>query len=136
VGVGRLTAVQIQKSRDIKAYRDRTYDCPGILPVLRGSAIMTSDRDAYLWTNGYVARFSNYIGWEVPSPLKVSIHRGDADLNIVLRDVLALTKLNFNACIFGDGLPVTLRFADSVGEILTAGPINPSVKALPFKHYI
>jgi hypothetical protein len=102
VGVGRLTAVQIQKSRDIKAYRDRTYDSPGILPVLRGSAIMTSDRDAYLWTNGYVARFSNYIGWEVPSPLKVSIHRGDADLNIVLRDVLALTKLNFNACIFGD----------------------------------
>lgn len=37
-------------------------------------------------------------------------------------DVLNLTKLNFNACIYGDGLPVTLRFADAVGEILTAGP--------------
>ena len=37
-------------------------------------------------------------------------------------DVLGLTKLNYNACIYGDGVPVTLRFADSVGEILTAAP--------------
>ena len=40
----------------------------------------------------------------------------------VLNDILALTKLNYNACLFGDGSPVTLRFADSVAEILTAGP--------------
>jgi len=36
---------------------------------------------------------------------------------------------------FSDGLPVTLRFADLVAEILTAGPTD--VKApLPFKFYI
>jgi hypothetical protein len=40
----------------------------------------------------------------------------------VLRDIMALTKLNYNACKFGGGSPVTLRFADAVGEILTAGP--------------
>ena len=34
---------------------------------------------------------------------------------------MSLTKLNYNACIYGDGLPVTLKFADSIGEILTAG---------------
>jgi len=46
-----------------------------------------------------------------------------------------LTKLNYNACIFADGLPVTLRFADAVGEILTSGPME-NIPPLPFKHYI
>lgn len=60
---------------------------------------------------------------------------GEADIDQVCRDVLGLTKVNFNACIYGDGLPVTLRFADSVGEILTAGPVE-NLPPLPFRHYI
>jgi hypothetical protein len=38
-------------------------------------------------------------------------------------------------CIFGDGEPITLKFADAIGEILTAGPVN-DVPPLPFSHYI
>jgi hypothetical protein len=53
----------------------------------------------------------------------IDISKGDADINVVLRDILALTKLNYNTRIFGDGMPITLKFADPVGEILTAGPI-------------
>jgi hypothetical protein len=52
------------------------------------------------------------------------------------RDVLALTELNYNACIFADGEPVTLKFADRVGEILTAGPIGTDTPPLPFQFYI
>jgi hypothetical protein len=48
---------------------------------------------------------------------------------------MALTKVNFNACLFGDGLPVTLRFADAVGEILTAAP-DVTDAPLPFRYYI
>jgi hypothetical protein len=44
---------------------------------------------------------------------------------------MSLTKLNFNAAEYCDKLPVTLRFADLVGEILTAGPITPHAP-LPF----
>lgn len=50
--------------------------------------------------------------------------RGEADLHQVMEDVLGLRKLNFNARIFGDGPPVTLRFASDVGEILTAAPLG------------
>ena len=67
--------------------------------------------------------------------MRIDIARGDADIEVVLRDIMALTKLNYNACIFGDGLPVTLRFANAVGEILTAGPLPPD-NPLPFKYYI
>jgi hypothetical protein len=62
--------------------------------------------------------------------------RGDADLLMVMADAMALTKLNFYACIYGDGLPVTLRFASAVGEILTPGPMPENQPPLPFKIYI
>jgi hypothetical protein len=54
-----------------------------------------------------------------------------------MADVLALTKLNYNSCTYGDGKPVTLKFANAVGEILTAGPTSlGSGPPLPFKYYI
>jgi hypothetical protein len=50
-------------------------------------------------------------------------------------DVLALTKLNFNTCLFNDRKPVTIRFADAIGDILVAAPIRAEPR-LPFKFYI
>ena len=31
--------------------------------------------------------------------------------------------MNFNACKLGDGHPVTIKFSDSVGEILVSNPM-------------
>lgn len=103
--------------------------------VLRGLAYQVECSRAYLWTRGFVPRLQTYPGLEVPRPLEVSITHGTASIETVLNDILALTKLNYNACRFADGFPVTLKFANAVGEILTAGPIGP-VPPLPFKFYI
>lgn len=56
-------------------------------------------------------------------------------MQTICKDILSLTKLNYNTCIFADGVPVTLKFADMIGEILTAGP-NENVEVLPFMFYI
>jgi len=85
---------------------------------------------------GFIPYLNGYPGRETPNPIKIDIVRGEADLLTVMKDVMALTKLNFNACIYGDGIPVTLRFADAVGEILTAGPSDREQPPLPFKYYI
>jgi hypothetical protein len=54
-----------------------------------------------------------------------------------MTDILALTKLNYNACIYADGKPVTLRFADKVGDILTSAPLDKKeAPPLSFKYYI
>jgi hypothetical protein len=92
-------------------------------------------RSAHLWTRGWTPRIQTYPGREVPNPLIIEVCKGNASIEVVLKDVLALTKLNYNTCIFGDGTPITLRFADAIGEILTAGPIK-DVPPLPFSHYI
>lgn len=89
--------------------------------MLRGLYIQ-SDVSGYLWTRGYVPRLETSLSMEVPNPLYVEINKGVGEIKIVLADILALTKLNYNACIYGDGVPVTLRFADAIGDIHTASP--------------
>ena len=64
----------------------------------------------------------------------MDVTHGKADLRTVLQDVLALTKLNYNPCVFADGAPITLKFADSVGEVLSARPVAPDVP-LPIMYY-
>ncbi|MCL5998006.1 MAG: hypothetical protein M1546_18430 [Chloroflexi bacterium] len=128
-----LVGVRIKESNELKLFRKSK------MPVLRGIAYIHSKRKAYLWSRGYVPRLQTYPGREVPNPLLVDVCRGRVEIDVVLNDLLALTKLNYNTCVFADGVPVTLRFANAVGEILTAGPLTRDDKIeppLPFKHYI
>lgn len=124
-----LVGVRIRDERDIKLYRNGEH------PILRGLAYVRDERTAYLWTKGYTPRLQTYPGREVPKPLLLDVCRGEVDILTVLNDIMALTKLNYNSCVFADGEPVTIKFADAVGEILTAGPVG-AVPPLPFKHYI
>jgi hypothetical protein len=56
-------------------------------------------------------------------------------LDTVLTDIMGLTKINYNACNYSDGLPVTIRFAGKVGDILTMGSAR-NAERQPFKFYI
>lgn len=50
-------------------------------------------------------------------------------------DILGLTKINDDACANGDGLPVTIRFADKVGDYLTMGSAKDAERQ-PFTSYV
>jgi hypothetical protein len=88
-----------------------------------------------MWTAGYVPAQNTYAGREVPNALRIDLTDEDVDLHQVLDDIMGLTRLNFNSCIYADGIPVTLRFADAIGEILTAS-VRINAPPLPFRHYI
>ncbi len=127
----RLVGVRIRPSQDLRLFRPSAP-----VPVLRGTAVAISKREGFLWTTGYVPRLRTYPGFETPKPIHIEINRGDGDLDTVMRDILSLTKLNYNACDYSSGLPVTLKFANRVGEILTASPSGMSAPPLPFRFYI
>ena len=104
---------------------------------LRGLAYINGPSSGYLWSVGFVPRLGTSLASEVPNPLYSEIIQGKSDIKQVLQDILALTKLNYNVCIYADGKPVTLRFADNIGDILTAAPLNNSeVPPLSFKYCI
>ena len=124
-----LVGVRIVSGDDLRLFSRQEQ------PILRGLAYIKTNRSAYLWTKGFVPRLQTYPGMEVPRPLEIDVCRGHVEIETVLRDILGLTKLNYNSCRFADGIPVTLRFADAIGEILTCGPIK-GVPPLRFSHYI
>jgi hypothetical protein len=128
-GKCKIIGIRIRNETVFKMYRQGEYCVP------RGTLLQYDDNKGYLWTKGFIPRFKTQIGLETPNPLDIQITRGKADLEMVCKDIMSLSKLNYNACVYADGLPVTLKFADSIGEILTAGK---SIKngILPFKHYI
>ena len=79
-----------------------------------------------------------YIGPETPNPLMVTILRSkhrQPEMRTVLSDIMGLTKINYNSCNFNDGLPVTVRFAKMVGDILVMGSARDGGPQ-PFKFYI
>ena len=103
--------------------------------VLRGLCLYVDNKSGFLWTKGFIPKTETSNHLEVACPLQIEINKGVADIETVFTDIMALTKLNYNACIYGDGLPVTLRFSDTIGDILTAIPeVNWAAK--PFKYYI
>lgn len=125
----RLVGIKIRDDVALRLFRQGSH------PVLRGTAYVRHDKSAYLWTRGFAPRMRTYVGREVPRPLSIDVDKGDAPIETVLSDIMALTKVNYNSCRLSDGIPVTLRFANHVGEILTAGPTAPD-NPLPFKQYI
>jgi len=72
----------------------------------------------------------------VPSPIQIADHVGqDTPRSQLLGEILTLTKLNWNSAAFSGKLPVTLRFASLVGEIMKEIPGDR--EPLPqFKFYI
>lgn len=126
----KLVAVKVRKDWDgLRCYREGDY------PVLRGTFVETSDRSGVLFGSGVVPKLGTYPGTEAPVPLRIDLQHGEAPIRRVASDILALTKLNYNACKFGDSEPVTIGFSDSVGEILVSNP-ELTFRSPKFKYYI
>jgi hypothetical protein len=104
-------------------------------PPLRGTRFSVGNLD-FLYTTGFIAALSEFHGMHVPYPVQIADHVGqDTPRSQLLREMLTLTKLNWNSAAFCGKLPVTLRFASLVGEIMKEIPADR--EPLPqFKFYI
>ncbi len=112
-----VVGVRVKRTQDLRLFRPRSK-----LPVLRGTYVTVGEREGYLWSTGFTPRLATYPGFETPKPLAISITHGRADIRTVMTDILGLTKVNYNSCEFASGVPVTLKFADHIGDILVASP--------------
>lgn len=136
----KLVAVRVRQDRaGQRLYRyDEHPDVAkrGQHPVQRGVFWQRTARHGLLYTNGFKPRIATYDGFEVPVPLSITIQYGDGDVLQVAKDILGLTKLNYNSCQLGEGRPITVKYSDRVGEILLANPGLPaSVWKHNFKYY-
>ncbi len=124
-GIGRYDLVALTPVSDIRLTRAGTY------PPLRGTHFGLGD-DSYLYSTGYSHILKAYPHGHVPSPLLVTDHVGDSPKTQLLKEILVLTKMNWNSANFAGLFPITLRFSRLVGEILREVPAervpNPKYK--------
>lgn len=126
----KLVGVRVRTdTRGLRLFRE------GTMPVVRGTFLQRGQRSGHLFASGFKPRLGTYDGTEVPVPLRIDVQHGDADIHQVGRDILALTKLNYNACKYGTAQPVTVMFSDAVGEILISNK-DVKVRRNSFKFYI
>lgn len=102
--------------RQIQFYR------PGDYPPIRGTYIKFSAENLLLYTSGYSPFQRTYCGQRVPHPLEILEHHGDSSWDVILREILALTKMNWNTADFACSDPVTTAFSQRVGHILAELP--------------
>jgi hypothetical protein len=137
----KLVAIRVRKDRSgPRLFRHDEHPEParrGKHPVLRGTFWQRTQRHGLLFATGFKPRIATYDGWEVPVPLSITVQHGDADLVQVARDILGLTKLNYNACQLGESQPITVKYSDRIGEILLANPEVPREQwKQNFKYFI
>lgn len=99
----------------------------GNYPPLRGTYFTLEDQH-FLYTSGFTPYLETYPGSYVPVPWHLAARHGGSDPKDLLREVLALTKMNVNNCSFADGTPITLSFAQMVGEIMKHVPDGGKVQ--------
>jgi hypothetical protein len=90
----------------------------GQQPPERGTLCTLEDKEHFLFTTGYIEKWQEYPGPHIPSPLEIGADE-DVDLFKSAKEILALTKMNWNS---SDGIgryPITLSFARRVGMIMT-----------------
>jgi len=94
----------------------------GAYPPLRGTVCEVNRKSNFLYTMGYMPDLGTYPRGYVPEPWELIDHHGDNTPRKLFKEIMALTKMNYNNADIADGEPITLKFARKVGEILSYIP--------------
>jgi len=98
----------------------------GAYPPLRGTVCEVNRKSNFLYTMGYMPDLGTFPRGYVPEPWELIDHHGDNTPRRLFKEIMALTKMNYNNADIADGEPITLKFARKVGEILSYIPENES----------
>lgn len=123
-GIDNIELLQIQKYSNWRAIRGQKNSLTQKIsihgfPIQRGTVIQLDDFSFLLWTHGSVLNNDiaginrNYYqsGRGIPAPLLIRRFRGKDPIETTAKEILALTKMNWNGGELYKTLPVTLDFS-------------------------
>ncbi len=84
----------------------------------RGIFCSIENRHHYLFTTGYVPWWDEYPGPHIPAPVEIGVC-GATDIEARGREILTLTKMNWNSAEGIGRHPITILFARHVGIVMT-----------------
>lgn len=118
--IDRLELIWVQEGNQIRAFRTGQH------PPLRGTLINAGNSRHVLYTKGSVAFYETYPGMYVPDPICIRPVESHHQPERLAEEMLALTKLNWNHSQLDGRLPITLRAARKVGDVMRHVPADSS----------
>lgn len=103
--------INIQET-DIRLFR---Y---GLYPPNRGTYLKLSDDKILLYTRGSVQHYQTYPGLYIPAPILINIEKNASSHNTICKEILGLTKMNWNNTQIDGKYPITIGCSRKVGEIM------------------
>ena len=97
---------------ELRLFREGNY------PPYRGTLAQIDENRQLLYTRGSVWYYQTYPGLYVPQPIELRIVKSEESLSFIAREILGLTKMNWNNTQFDGKYPVTLGCSRKVGEIM------------------
>jgi hypothetical protein len=97
---------------NFRLYREKDY------PPFRGTMFSLDKQRHFLYTRGFIGFYGTYPGRYIPSPVEVRLFSYDESPEQICREILMLTKMNWNNTQFDRKFPITIDCSRNVGEIL------------------
>jgi len=101
----------------------------GESPMVRGTAMLFDGKSGIVYLKGTVPYFKIYPGAYIPRALEFTCEDGESTASDLARELIGLSKLNFNNTQFDTGDPITVRAARRVGDILKHVPEGKKVNS-------
>jgi len=90
----------------------------GTYPIVRGTVIKSLGPEFYIFTLGYIPQLRTFPKPGVPVPVRVRPANLDSPERKMCKEILSLTRLNWNNADFCDQMPITLLASGRIGAIL------------------
>jgi hypothetical protein len=110
-GISEYDFISIRHS-DTKLYRIGSY------PPLRGMLLDLDELNHVIYTRGSVYFYETYPGMYVPHPILFKTELSERPSCDLAKEILALTKMNWNSTQFDHTEPITICAARRVGDVL------------------
>jgi hypothetical protein len=108
----------------------------GGYPIVRGSVVKVSNSEYYIFTLGYIPQLQTFPKPGIPFPVRVRVANLDSPERKMCREVLSLTRLNWNNADFCDQMPITISASDRIGDILSEARIRDIDVSTEYKYYM
>lgn len=130
--IDRLDAISVSDDSTHRLYRYGAY------PPLRGTLVALDEREHLLYTRGSVEFYATYPGLYVPQPLLFRCEDVEQGPKQIARELLGLSKLNWNQTQFDGSVPITVVAARKVGKILKYADAHGGGRpiAARYSHYM
>jgi hypothetical protein len=124
-GIPNVDMVELTLEPDLKfvqsIMKNNIFE-PDMFPIRRGTAVRLDDRKALLWVHGTTpavdANRRFYLGKRrIPTPLVITRHYGTSSLSTLSREILGLSKMNWNNFEMYSKLPATIDSSNAIARI-------------------